>query len=121
MAELKPALSYIEQIDRLKTVHGLLIEDDARALDILKRVNYYRLSAYGIGLKSNDDKEKYDKGISLEHIFRLYEFDSLFRNSLIYVIEQLEIQLEDLMDNNKDVVKLSFIGFPTNWKTILSA
>ncbi len=93
MAQLKPALSYDEQIDRLKTVHNLTISDDAAALAILKKVNYYRLSAYGIGLVKTDDKEKYIDGISLEHIYRLYEFDSLFRNKLIHVIEQLEIQL----------------------------
>lgn len=93
MTQLKPALSYDEQIDRLKNVHNLLIPDEKIALEILMRVNYYRLSAYGIGLVKKDDREKFVDGISLEHIYRLYEFDSIFRNNLIHVIEQLEIQL----------------------------
>lgn len=99
MAQLKPALTYEEQITRFKTAHSLLIEDDAAALDILKKVNYYRLSAYGIGLTKKDDRERYIDGISLEHIYRLYQFDSLFRNTLIHVIEQLEIQLRTQISN----------------------
>lgn len=99
MPQLKPALTYDQQIDRLKNVHNLSIVDDAAALEILKKVNYYRLSAYGLGLSKKDDKEKYIDGISLEHIYRLYEFDSIFRNMLIHVIEQLEIQLRTQISN----------------------
>lgn len=97
--QLKPALTYDEQIDRLKNVHNLLISDEKIALEILMRVNYYRLSAYGIGLVKKDDREKFVDGISLEHIYRLYEFDSIFRNNLIHVIEQLEIQLRTQISN----------------------
>ena len=56
MTQLKPALTYDEQIDRLKNVHNLLIPDEKIAREILMRVNYYRLSAYGIGLVKKDDK-----------------------------------------------------------------
>jgi abortive infection bacteriophage resistance protein len=35
----------------------------------------------------------------LEHIYRLYTFDSIFRNKLIHVIEQLEIQLRTQISN----------------------
>ena len=71
MEPLKPALTYLEQIDKLKTVHNLTISDEVSALKILGRVNYYRLSAYGIGLKQNEDKEKYLDGISLEHLYKM--------------------------------------------------
>ena len=97
MPQLKPALTFAQQIDRLKNVHNLSITDDAAALEIIKKVNYYRLSAYGLGLYKN--KEEYIDGISLEHIYRLYEFDSIFRNRLIHVIEQLEIQLRTQLSN----------------------
>lgn len=36
MPQLKPALTYQEQIDRLKNVHNLTISDDSAALKILK-------------------------------------------------------------------------------------
>ena len=99
MPQLKPALTYVQQIDRLKNAHNLSIPDDAAALEILKKVNYYRLSAYGLGLSKKDDKEKYIDGISLEHLYRLYEFDSIFRNKLLHVIEQIEIQLRTQLSN----------------------
>ena len=99
MLRLKPALTYAQQIERLKNAHNLLITDDADALEILKKVNYYRLSAYGIGLFQENDKEKYVDGTSLEHLYRLHEFDSVFRNKLIHVIEQIEIQLRAQLSN----------------------
>lgn len=89
---LKPALTYEQQIDRLKTVHKLTISDEAAALRILEKVNYYRLSAYGIGLKKASNSEEYRDDITLEHVFRLYCFDSEFRNDIIHIVEQLEIQ-----------------------------
>ncbi len=99
MEQLKPALTYVQQIERLKTAHNLLITDDNKALEILSKVNYYRLSAYGIGLVKKSDKEQYQDGISLEHIYRLYEFDSIFRNILIHIIEKIEIQLRTQISN----------------------
>ena len=99
MYQLKPPLTYKEQIEHLKKYHGLVVSDESYALEILKRVNYYRLSAYGIGLRKIDDKEKYIDGISIEHIYRLYEFDSTFRNILIHIIEQIEIQFRAQISN----------------------
>ena len=90
---LKPALTYNQQIERLKVIHKLTISDDALALRILAQVNYYRLSAYGIGLKKASTPEEYRDDITLEHIFRLYCFDSEFRNNIIHIVEQLEIML----------------------------
>ena len=52
---LKPALTFDEQIERLKNEHAVIIQDRSSAKDILSRVNYYRLSAYGIGLKRKDN------------------------------------------------------------------
>ena len=91
--ELKPALSFDKQIDRLEEEHGLRIEDRAFALGVLSRVNYYRLSAYGIGLKKTDDPDKYIENISLEHLYNLYLFDSYLRSALLLIIEQIEIEL----------------------------
>ena len=72
MVELKEALTLDEQIERLITIHKLVITDKSSAKDILKKVNYYRLSAYGIGLKNKNNPEEYIDGITLEHIYRLY-------------------------------------------------
>ncbi len=93
MSVLKPPLTYQEQIDRLINVHNLKIADRNRAEDILKKTNYYRLSAYGIGLKQPDDPEKYIDGVTIEQLYRLYLFDSELKNALIHIAELIEIQL----------------------------
>lgn len=93
MNTLKPPLTYSEQIDRLINIHNLKIDDRDHAEDILKKTNYYRLSAYGIGLKQKDDIEKYLDGVSIEQLYRLYLFDSKLKNALIHTVELIEIQL----------------------------
>ena len=99
MVELKEALTYDEQVDKLIYEHNLIVADREYAVSVLKKVNYYRLSAYGIGLKQVDDKEKYIDGITLESLYSLYEFDSKFKNILIHIIEQVEIQLRAQISN----------------------
>ena len=93
MEALKKPLTYEEQVEYLQVHHGLVVRNKKEATEILKQVNYYRLSAYGIGLKKKDDAEKYKDGVSLDSIFELYTFDSALRNLLIHTIEQIEIQL----------------------------
>ena len=90
--KLKPALKYDEQIRKLKDDHHLSISDDKSAEEILKKVNYYRLSGYGIGLKEINNKELYKDHITIEHLFKLYCFDSQFKNNLMRIIEQIEIE-----------------------------
>ena len=93
MMPLKPAMTYEQQVARLIEEHGLVIGDRDEAREILSRVNYYRLSAYGIGLKRTDDKEKYIEGTSLARLYRLYVFDGYFRSALFFLIEQAEIEI----------------------------
>ena len=93
MADLKQPLSYEDQIDRLKSFHKLIIENDEDAINILKRVNYYRLSAYGIGLKKKDNQDEYIEGVTMNSLYCLYLFDSELRNQLLHVIEHIEIHL----------------------------
>lgn len=93
MKPLKKALTYEQQIEHLKSSHGLEIPNLDSALNILKRVNYYRLSAYGIGLKKDSDPEMFQDGISIDYLFDLYSFDSSFRSLVLHTVEQIEIQL----------------------------
>lgn len=97
--ELKKPLTYEEQVDRLVNAHNLRIPNKERAVEILKKVNYYRLTAYGIGLKKKENLEKYQDDISIDHLFKLYEFDSKFKNIYIHVIEIIEIQLRTQISN----------------------
>ena len=56
---LKKPLNYDEQLDNLINNHALVIDDREKAIQILKQVSYYRLSAYGIGLKRIENQEFY--------------------------------------------------------------
>ena len=71
----------------------MTITDKQSAKDILNRVNYYRLSAYGIGLKQPNNPEKYESGVTIQTLYDLYCFDSQLRSILIPVIESIEIDL----------------------------
>lgn len=99
MVPLKPALTYEQQIQKLSENHRLEITDREGALFILKSVNYYRLSGYGIGLRRKDNNELYKDGVSIDTLYRLYTFDSLFKNALMHVVEQIEIQLRTQIAN----------------------
>lgn len=92
MKPLKEPRSYDEQIARLTEEHGLIIENPEAAREILSRVNYYRLSAYGIGLKQRENPERFVEGITLKHLYRLYCFDSKLRSIIIPAIESIEIE-----------------------------
>ncbi len=102
--ELKKALSYEEQVRRFVDEHALFISDEKYAIDILEKVNYYRLSAYGIGLKQKNDPEKYVDGVSIETLYDLYLFDSQFKNILLHVIEQIEVELRTQISNHLAMV-----------------
>lgn len=90
---LKPALTYDQQIAKLVNGHHLKISNIKFAKEILKKVNYYRLSGYGVGLKNVDNKEYYQDTVTIEQLFNLYCFDSQFKNNLMRTIEQIEIEL----------------------------
>ena len=94
MKPLKEPKDYEEQIYHLEKVHQLIINNHEQAKGILKRINYYRLSAYGIGLKRPDDKEKYILGISLETIYRLYQFDRELRSIIMPILEEIEVEFK---------------------------
>lgn len=95
-SSLKEPLTYEEQIQHLIVEHGLVISDSQRAQDILKSVNYYRLSAYGIGL-IDKETDRYPEDTSIEQLYSLYVFDSNLRNIISPVIEFVEVRLRSII------------------------
>ena len=89
---LKPPKTFEEQLDILHQ-HGLIIDDPARALIILSKVNYYRFSAYLLPFKSVDVKT-YHSSPTFSNIYKIYEFDRRLRALLQAVIEPIEILLK---------------------------
>ena len=92
MEPLKPFKTYEEQVEHLKSVHGLIISDEKWAVGILSKVNYYRLSAYGISLRDPKNKDKYRPGTALVDLKGLYNFDAFFRTILFLPISEIEVQ-----------------------------
>lgn len=84
--EAKPFKTYEEQVALLKS-RGLIISDEAEAKDILKRLNYYRLSAYSLTLRKNDE---FYPGVAIEDIVALYDFDSDFRRIIFDYSSKVE-------------------------------
>lgn len=91
-SEIKPPTTFGEQIQILKD-RGLTFINEDLAIRALKRINYYRLSAYGLSLKEND---RYFEGVTFEQI----------------VVHALTTEFED-------VVELEKIGFPRGWEKLL--
>lgn len=93
MKPLKEAKDYSGQLDAYQKNHALQINDEASAISIISHVNFYRLSAYGIGLTRPENRELYQEGVTMEHLFRLYQFDARLRALLFSAVENLEIDL----------------------------
>ncbi|BBI31531.1 Abi family protein [Cohnella abietis] len=85
--KLKPAITYEDQVELLRS-RGLIIEDSKKAVDTLKRINYYRLTAYTLSFKRDN---VFFEGTTFNTILRHYEFDSKLRNILMEIIEHVEI------------------------------
>ena len=71
----KPFKSYSEQIALLKE-RNLIINDERYAENVLRKLNYYRFSAYSLTLREND---VFYEGVTFEDIVALYEFDKELR------------------------------------------
>ena len=83
---VKPFKTYKEQIELLKS-RGLIINNDSAAEEILRKMNYYRLSAYSLTLRKDD---KFYSGVCIEDIVALYDFDALLRSIIFEYSSKVE-------------------------------
>ncbi|MBG9796825.1 Abi family protein [Brevibacillus laterosporus] len=99
--KIKPALTFDEQLTRLKMVRKLIIKDEFQAVEQLKKYNYYRLSAY---MKPYMAGEHFRDGTTFEQVVDLYNFDRQLRQILMPILESIEIaiktQVAYLLGNN---------------------
>ncbi len=91
MRYTKPPLTFDEQVDLL-IKRGLQIDDRERALRWLRRVSYYRLSAYFLPFKIRDT-DAYRKGASFDSVLALYKFDAKLRLLILQAIERVEVAI----------------------------
>ncbi len=96
MIKLKDPKTFEEQIEILRS-RNMEIENEERAIEILKRTNYYRLTAYALQFKYNN---KYDNNITFDKMYKLYEFDMKLRHLILSVLENIEISLRTYIAYN---------------------
>lgn len=85
-----------EQIEKLRE-RGCVIEDEDRARETLKYINYYRLSNYFEPFSVN--KHQYEEGTTFGKIMQIYEMDRKLRSVLIAALEEVEIALRAAISN----------------------
>lgn len=96
----KPHLSYEQQVKLLKS-RNLRIDDDAYALERLRRFGYYRLSAYWYIFRTlrppqpdanlSLREDVFQPGYSFQHVVDLYVFDKKLRLLMLDALERIEI------------------------------
>ena len=87
---LKQPLSFEEQLNRLKT-HGIIVDDEQKAIDILKHINYYRFTGYALQFRVNPNQSTYIDGTTFESIYHLYVVDEQLRDLFRMYIEKAEV------------------------------
>lgn len=101
MKSFKPWLSFSDQLQRLRD-RGLVVENEAAALDYLERIGYYRLSGYWYPLRQMDKAasntlgkpvraDTFEPGSRFEDVVRLYVFDKKLRLLALDALERIEM------------------------------
>nr|WP_317357617.1 Abi family protein [uncultured Tyzzerella sp.] len=88
---MKKPTTYDEQIQLLKN-HGLIIEDEEKAKNILSNLNYYSFTGYLLQFKNKNGD--YIENITFDKIYKIYLFDKKFRSILLQELETIEIALK---------------------------
>ena len=88
----KLAKTYEEQLAILKG-RGLAVSEDDGAIRWLKRVNYYRLSAYFVPFKQPHPSENFVDGTDFDRVIDLYVFDCRLRNLFMQAMERIEVSI----------------------------
>ena len=86
----KPAKTYQEQLSILKA-RGLAIPSDEEALRWLRRVNYYRMSAYFLPFREPLPSETFLPQSTFDRVVDLYIFDCHLRNLFMIAMERIEV------------------------------
>ena len=90
MVELKPAITYEEQM-KLLLDRGVTVNDPVLCKKILSEISYYRLSAYFLPFRNDDGS--YKAGTDFSRVYRIYEFDRKLRHVIFSAVEEIEIYL----------------------------
>jgi abortive infection bacteriophage resistance protein len=92
----KPFLSYPEQLSLLK-LRGMMFPDEEKALHLLEKIGYYRLSGYWYPLLSDKIEHIFKSNADFETAFSLYKFDRELRKLVSAEIEKIEVAIRAKM------------------------
>lgn len=87
---LKKPLTFEEQVLKLEE-HGMNISDREIATNILKRINYYKLTGYALQFRMEEDTFFYKPETDFMNVYKIYCFDEKMRGILRDYLEKLEI------------------------------
>ncbi len=86
----KTPLSFTDQLALLKS-RGISVTDEPKAISILQKISYYRLSAYFLPYQSV--KDTFNPGTTFKQIIDTYSFDRELRLLVFDCIERIEIAI----------------------------
>lgn len=92
---IKEPSTYEEQIESLR-LKGFIIENDDICKEKLMQIRYYRLLAYLLPFKDKSNN-CYFKGVPIERVYRIYDFDCRIRSLIFQCIEEIEVYLRSIL------------------------
>lgn len=96
----KPFLNYQDQLSLL-TGRGMACTNDPAAIEALKRIGYYRLSAYVYPFRLRDTDgnrlDAYPPESTIEQVVDLHDFDSRLSRTLLHGLQTVELGLRVLV------------------------
>ena len=95
----KPFISHEAQISLLKS-RGLKFSDENKALHLLKRIGYYRLSVYWRPLVADRQSLAFKPNADFDTAFALYKFDRELRQMILSELEKIEVAVRSQMTHS---------------------
>lgn len=93
--------TYEEQVDLL-IKRGMCVADRERAVEKLRRINYYRLSGYWYPFRmrkpgENGRSDRFLSGTTFDDVVSLYDFDARLRVAVLAVLAPVELSMRALV------------------------
>ena len=82
-----------EELIRILRSRGLVIDDEARALQIFENISYNRFKSYLVSFMEDRSANIYRPGATLEDVYALYGFDRRFRELIFHELEKVEVSI----------------------------
>lgn len=92
----EPPLTYSDQLQQLKN-RGLKVDSDSKAIHLLEKISYFRLSTYWHPLLKDKKNKLFKEGAKFQTAFSLYCFDRQLRRLVLAELEKIEIAVRAKM------------------------